>query len=259
MKGQLIKLSERFLTTTSGNQKYAILQFSAFPGQTSWETSWSEHRFNPLFVEELENCVQIVERDASYRALVLTGEGKYFTNGMDVEFIRRNLSEAESVQKRVENLMCRLLKIPLITVALINGHCTAAGAILSLCADYRIMTKRGLFFTPAVDLGIVYSQGFIEVVKAKVPDPTIQRDMLLLSHRYSSDDLMRLGLIHKQVENLEQGFSEVDHICKSHSNYIGASLGEVRARMYERAIHALETDDGSSDMRWKNLVNKSKL
>lgn len=258
MKRKLVNFADHILKTNGGLEKAAVLRFDDSDDVFQWGTKLSEHRFNPILIDELEQCIHRLEGDRSYRCLVLTGAGKYFSNGMDTAYISSNLSHAYQLQKRTEFLMSRILKLPLLTVSLINGHCTAAGAVLALCADYRIMTTRGLFFTPAVNLGIVYSQGLIEVVKAKVADPIILRDLLLLSKRYSSNDLLRLGLVDKQVSSLDEGFQEVEKIYGENSNFVGSSLGAVRSRMYARAIECLESDTPDSNMFWENLSN-SKL
>jgi enoyl-CoA hydratase/carnithine racemase len=258
MNRKLVNFADSFLKSEQGVHKIAVVQFTCLNDSFNWGTKHCEHRFNPIFVDELEMCIQKLEADRSYRCLVLTGEGKYFSNGMDIDFIRCNLSQAHALQKRTESLMSRILKLPLITVSLINGHCTAAGAVLSLCTDYRLMISRGLFFLPAVNLGIVYSQGLIEVVKAKVSDPIILQDMLLFSRRYSSTELVKLGIVHRQIETVEEGLNEIENLYREHSNFVGSSLGAVRSRMYQRAIQCLESDDVDSNMFWENL-NKCKL
>ena len=240
------------MKTGHGKAKVAVIHFNSVDSKAPWGTSLRENRFNPLFLDEFESCLAEVERNSGYRGLILTGSGKYFSNGMDTQYISSNISTASAIQKRVELVMSRILKLPLVTVSLVNGHCTAAGAILSLCTDFRVMTERGLFFTPAVNLGIVYSQGFIEVVKSKVADPVLLRDILLLSHRFSSDDLLRLNLIDKKVPSIEAGFETIDDIVRNHPAFVGPCLGEVRTRMYKCAIEALESQT-ESDMWWSKL------
>jgi enoyl-CoA hydratase/carnithine racemase len=232
--------------------KLAVISFTGLDGIASWGTKLCEHRFNPCFMDEFESCLTTVESNSAYGGLILTGSGKYFSNGFDTQYIRSNITVTSALQKRVELVMSRILKLPLLTISLINGHCTAAGAVLSLCTDFRIMAEKGLFFTPAVKLGIVYSQGLIEVVKSKVSDPHLLRDILLLSRRYSSEDLLRLSLIQSRVSSIDEGFNEIDRIIQTHTGFVGSSLGEVRARMHKQAIEALESDV-NSDMWWSKL------
>lgn len=66
-----------------------------------------------------------MEGDASYRALILTGEGKFFSNGLDLKWIDTEGGDGGLLQQVAEELMARILTFPLPTVAAINGHFVA--------------------------------------------------------------------------------------------------------------------------------------
>ena len=72
---------------------------------------------------------------------------------MDLKWIDANLDKADGLQKTAEKALAKLLTCPVPTVASMAGHATAAGAMLSLACDWRVMGERGLFFIPAVELG----------------------------------------------------------------------------------------------------------
>jgi len=252
LQSELIDFTEGvFRKNGSQKLRYAVMRFRYNAETFPWGTRVSEHRFNMRFVQEFEHHLDKIE-NSGLHGVIFTAEGKYFSNGMDTDFIRANQAEADRLQKRVEIIMSRILKLPMVTIAMINGHCTAAGAIFSLCSDYRLMTSHGLFFTPAVDLGIVYSQGMIEVVKAKISEPSLLRDVLLYSKRYSSKELKDLGIVSSVVESSERGLQECEDIIASHSKASPASLGEVRSRMYSKAIKELSSPNISS-MWWSNI------
>jgi enoyl-CoA hydratase/carnithine racemase len=262
LKSELIELTERIIRA-DGNKIFSIgvIRFKALNGNFPWGTPKMEHRFNQRFISDLECYIDQVEREKKIHAIIFTGSGKYFTNGMDVEFIKSHFSEADALQKQAELLMSRILKLPMLTISLINGHCTAAGAIFSLCTDYRIMNKRGLFFTPAVDLGIVYSQGMIEIAKEKIRDPNILRDALLFSKRFSSEQLLEHKIISSIVGSMEEGMTECERLVALHAAASPESLGEVRTRMYLKAIEHLSSPT-VSPMWWDRLSganNPSKL
>lgn len=216
-----------------------------------WGTRLEEHRFNPHTVSLLSEILDKIEADPSISGLILTGEGKYFSNGLDVDFIRSHPEQANTLQKNLEQVLARILSLGVITVGVLNGHTTAAGAILALCCDYRIMAERGLFLLPAVALGIVYSQGFVEIAKSKISSPSVLRDMLLLSRRYSSADLCDLGL----VECVSSGESAIDAatlLIRTNQQEHRFSLAEVKRRLFHDALSAL-TDERVSDMHWDRL------
>ena len=254
----LVEYDVIYLDTIRGKDiRYGIITFKNpkhFWNSTvhEWGTRIEEHRFNPLVLSELSSIFDRIEAEITTLAgSVITGEGKYFCNGIDVSYIQKHPENANSVQKGVEKLMARILSLGLVTVALINGHAAGAGAIISLCCDYRVMNDRGLFVLPAVELGIVYSQGFIEVVKSKVHDERLRRDMLLLSKKYTSVDLQRCGLVDivvSEQSSLDESLRIIhENFQKNHHSY---SL--VKQRLYKKAISCL-MDERVSDMHWSRI------
>lgn len=111
-----------------------------------------EHRLNPDFVASLHENIELSLKD-NCAAIVLHNEGKYWSNGMDLKWIDSNLEDADTLQKAAERSLAAVLTCPVPTVASMAGHATAAGAMLSLACDYRVMGERGLYFIPAVELG----------------------------------------------------------------------------------------------------------
>lgn len=132
-------------------------------------------------------------------AVVVTGEGRFFCNGMDLKWIDANMNKADKLQAEAEKLLGRILCFPVPTLAAINGHFCAAGCMLGLAFDYRIMSSdRGLCFVPAIDLGLVYSLGMTKLMKAKCP-PHMHNDLIIYGARYDAAKLVTERVVHKTV------------------------------------------------------------
>jgi enoyl-CoA hydratase/carnithine racemase len=216
-----------------------------------WGTRVGEHRFNHAFLDELAAALDKAESDCTLVGIIFTGDGKYFLNGIDTEYIKANPSDSEGVQRKVESIFVKVLSLKCITIAAINGHATATGAIFAMCCDFRLMTERGFFFVPAVDIGIVYSQGMVEVLKSKITDSNLQRDFMLLSKRYTSTDILRMGLI-TAVTSAGNLLHDAFELIKNNWKENGDCYAEVRKRIYASAVSEL-TRTHVSDMRWGNL------
>jgi enoyl-CoA hydratase/carnithine racemase len=168
-------------------------------GVSPWGTKLEEHRLNTEVIAAVENALDRVLADPNVRALMVTGEGKFFCNGLDLKWIEAHPDEAEGMQQQAEKLLARLLVFPLPTIAGINGHFCAAGGMLGLSFDCRVMNAdRGLFFVPAIDLGIVYTPGMTELLKEKTP-PTMHRDVIVFGKRYNAGDLLSRGVVDAAV------------------------------------------------------------
>merc|ERR1740130_2318173 len=115
---------------------------------------------------------------------------------MDLQYIRANVQEATQIQTDAELLLSRLLTLGVPTVAALNGHWTAAGAMLGLAFDRRLMASdgKGLFFVPGIDIGLVYSAGMTELMKAKMPLP-MWNHVMCFARRYQCDELATLGVV----------------------------------------------------------------
>ncbi|CAE7178496.1 fadJ [Symbiodinium pilosum] len=115
---------------------------------------------------------------------------------MDLQYITANVSESTRIQADAEKLMSRILTLGMPTIAAINGHITAGGAMLGLAFDKRLMpaASPGLFFVPGIDIGLVYSAGMTELMKAKLP-LAMWNDTLCMAKRYQSEELKAKGVV----------------------------------------------------------------
>jgi hypothetical protein len=79
--------------------------------------------------------------------VVTTGVGKFYSNGLDLDFMSANPAEAQANLAEVHSLFARVLTFPAATVAAVQGHAFGAGAMLVLAHDLCVMrSDRG--YTP---------------------------------------------------------------------------------------------------------------
>ncbi len=128
-------------------------------------------------------------------ALVLTGDGKYFSNGLDLEALGAAPEQTPAVVESLHRLFGRLLVFPAYTVAALNGHAFAAGAMLACATDWRIMREdRGYWCLPEVDLGIALTDPMYALVSARLPRPTTS-EALLTGRRFPGPEALTKGLV----------------------------------------------------------------
>lgn len=93
-----------------------------------------ENRFNTKFIEALFGALDEIEKvreqeDGEPAALITTGEGKFFSNGLDLEHA---ITTPGFFDDYYLKLLVRILTFPIPTVAAINGHAFAGGFMLAL-------------------------------------------------------------------------------------------------------------------------------
>lgn len=122
-----------------------------------------------LMLELMKQLDETARPDSDLRAVVLSGAPGIFTGGLDVPYLlgldRPALTSAVEV---LFDLIVKLAECPLPVVAAITGHSPAAGAVIALCCDHRIMADGELVIgvnevrvglpIPEVVLGLVARQ-----------------------------------------------------------------------------------------------------
>ena len=156
----------------------ALIDVTTVDGVTLVTMQAGENRFDLPFVTALERTLLTAGDEG--RPLVLTGVGKFFSNGLDLEWLTEAGPDgSHEMMVVLHRVLAGLLAFPGATVAAVNGHAFGAGAILAAAADMRVMRQdRGYFCFPEVDLGLPMSDEFDAVLRAKYPPPALLRALL---------------------------------------------------------------------------------
>ncbi len=155
-----------------------------------------ENRFNLEWLDAVNAALDQVAASAGPCALVTTGDGKFYSNGMDLDWLATVPDRAGDYLRAIYRLLGRMLALPAITVAAVNGHAFGAGALLATAHDFAVMRgDRGFWCMPEADLGLPLTAEFLSVLTAKLPARTVQEAMLT-GRRYGGGDALAAGLVH---------------------------------------------------------------
>ena len=156
-----------------------------------------ENRFNRTSIDAWHGTLDELESIEGPLALVTTGAGKFYSNGLDLDWLVGEGATDKSFLNDVERLLVRILDFPAITVAAVNGHAFAAGAMLATAHDIVIMREdRGFWCLPEVDLGLPLTPTMFEVVAAHLPKATL-RESSLTGRRYPGPEALSAGIVHE--------------------------------------------------------------
>jgi enoyl-CoA hydratase/carnithine racemase len=199
-----------------------------------------ENRFNPDTLGAIETALDELERSEQPGALVITGEGKFFSNGLDLEWMgSAPPGGAEDVLRRVHALFARLLVFPTATVAAINGHAFAAGAMLALACDARVMREdRGYVCLPEADIGLPFTPGMTALLKARLSAASAHEAMLT-ARRYTAPEALAAGIIDVAVPSGQVLETAVERAAA----LVGkprATIAAIKRGLYGDAVAALE-------------------
>jgi enoyl-CoA hydratase/carnithine racemase len=152
-----------------------------------------ENRFSPELLDTLEATLDTVAKNA--QALITTGTGKFYSNGLDLDWLGANGDRLGWYVGRVQELLDRILTFPLPTVAAVNGHAFGAGSMLAIAHDYRVMREdRGYFCFPEVDIRIPFTPGMAALIQAKLP-PQSALTAMTTGRRYGGAEARAAALV----------------------------------------------------------------
>jgi enoyl-CoA hydratase/carnithine racemase len=144
---------------------------------------------------------------------------------------------------RVHELLARVLEIGVPTVAAIQGHAFAAGAMLALAHDQRTMrAERGYFCLPEVDIGIPFTPGMSTLIAARLP-VRAAHEAMTTGRRYGGEDATAAGIVDQAVaagEVLPRAIARASALAGKDP----ATLRTIKQRLYESALTALRGPQG---------------
>jgi len=190
--------------------------------------------FDAALIQELTEAFSAVPDDV--RAVVLAGEGKSFSAGADVEWMRAaaELSYEENVAdaRRLRMMLETIDSCPAPVIARVQGHALGGGCGLVACSDIAVSGPDTKFAFSEVKLGIIPAV-ISPFALAKIGASAARR-YFVTGERFDAETALRIGLVHELAEDLDAALDGL--------------LEELRSAGPEAARHAkklvLERPDG---------------
>lgn len=169
---------------------------------------------NRKTVEELDDALARARKDASVRALILTGSGeKSFVAGADInELAQRNPVDGTDFSLFGQEVFHRLETMGKPSIAAINGFALGGGCELALSCTMRIASKNARLGQPEVKLGIIPGYGGSQRL-ARLCGKGVAHELILTGEMISAEDALRIGLVNHVVE-LADLMSTAESIAK---------------------------------------------
>jgi len=195
-----------------------------------------DNRFSLDWLTAVEDALDQVV--ASPAPLVTVAEGKFFSNGLDLEWVMANFDELQTYSSRVEALLARMLTLPVPTVAAVSGHAFGAGAMLATAHDWRVMrADRGYFCFPEVDIKIPFTPGMSALIQAKL-SPRAAVAAMTTGQRFTGPAAVDAGLVDETADEADLLASAIATVAP----LVGKdpqTLGAIKATMYADVVDRL--------------------
>src|SRR4051794_36687764 len=189
---------------------------------------------NRLQSEDLGEMLKLfdrIEADPAIRVMVLTGTGRAFSAGYDLNSVAAratSASEEQSAGSAFEVVVNRLEDLGVPTICRLNGGVYGGSTDLALACDFRIGVDTAEMFIPAARLGLhYYRSGIVRYVTRLGADNA--KKLFLTAQKISAPEMLRIGYLTAMVpeESLDE---EVDRLATIlGGNAPGAMRGMKRA------------------------------
>ena len=221
-------------TGPDGYEDLAVLRLAA-----------GENRFSPDFLSAVEDALAQVEAEDGPAGLVVTGDGKFFSNGLDLEYLGMQGPEAWGPYvERVHRLFARFLALGVPTAGALNGHTFAAGAMLSLCLDLRLMrSDRGWWCLPEADIDIPFVEPMNALIVAKVAQPLVH-ELMVFAPRLGGEEAAARGLVHEAV-TADELLPRALELVRARSGKTRSTVATIKRTLYAEALALLEGGHGA--------------
>ncbi|WP_377272772.1 enoyl-CoA hydratase-related protein [Peterkaempfera sp. SMS 1(5)a] len=198
----------------------------------------TENRFHPDWVASVNALLDEVAKAEGPRALVTAATGKFFSNGLDLEWLSAHTDQAGDYVAGVQELLARMLTLPVVTVAALQGHTFAAGAMFSLAHDFRVMRgDRGFWCLPEAEIGIPFTTGMSALIQVRLT-PQTAHEAMVTARRYGGLDALDAGIVDRTADEADVLRTAVE-IARPQAARAGDTLGTIKARMYASVVTAL--------------------
>jgi methylglutaconyl-CoA hydratase len=200
--------------------------------------------FNAELIERLLTDLSLINEDPTVRMLVLTGAGKSFSSGADLEWMQQAAQQDEAGNRQdaeeLAALMRTLYELDKPSIARINGPAYGGGLGLIACCDVAIASSSARFAFTEVRLGLipaVISPYILNAIGLRQA-----RRLFLTAEQISAVEAQTMGLVHQVVEpeQLDEAVEvQVDLLLK------GGPIAQAESK---RLLRCFDSDDMDAEL-----------
>lgn len=204
--------------------------------------------FNDELTFSLQDALKEMEKDASVRAIIITGAGRGFCSGQDLQ--SRSISQemgqrpslGDSIRRRYNPIILKLRKLEKPIIAAVNGVAAGAGASLAFACDMRIVADNVTFIQSFTKVGLVPDSGSTFLLPRLI-GVTKAFELMLSADKMDAQEALRLGLVNKVVPQetlISEARSLAEKIAAGPSKAFGLTKRAINKAIFPDLEELLE-------------------
>lgn len=205
----------------------------------------SVQSFSRQFLPEIATVIKSALSDKQVKAIILTGEGKFFSSGANIEDFQKSIDEGNATELIrqltgiLHPLIVRMRQSPTICIAALNGASAGGGLGLALACDARIASPQAKMAASYAGMGLSPDGGTTWLLPRLVGDQVARR-FFLENEIWSAQQAAQLGAIDAIVSEDELINSSIQ-LAKRWSSWGQHSIESIKHLMDVQSINDFET------------------
>jgi enoyl-CoA hydratase/carnithine racemase len=205
---------------------------------------------NRIEAEDLQALLALfdrVEADPAIRVLIITGTGRAFSAGYDLNSVADRSAEGgeQTAGSAFEVMVDRLEDLGVPTICRLNGGVYGGSTDLALACDFRIGVDTAEMFMPAARLGLHYYKSGIRRYVSRLGADNAKR-LFLTAEKIGAAEMLRIGYLTAMVP-ADQLDAEVDRLAALLAANAPAAMAGMKRTVNEIARGKL--DEAAADAR----------
>ena len=200
-------------------------------------------------VNDLNECFRQLENDRQIRAIIFTGQEKFFSFGFDVpELLTYSKQTLKNFLTRFTQLNRDLFLYPKPLIGALNGHTIAAGCMLALAADFRIMVSENAKISlNEINIGVSVFAGALGMLRFCVGQRNAEH-ILKSGKMYSPEEALQMGMIDK-MSNSDMLMNEAMKVASEYAEKNPKAFRSIKGLLRKPVIQ-------ESDQREERVIDE---
>jgi 3,2-trans-enoyl-CoA isomerase len=165
---------------------------------------------NEYVIDEMTDCFSALADDPEVKAVIITGQGKFFSFGFDIpEFLNYPKEDFVRYLTKFTDFYTALFLYPKPIIAALNGHTIAGGCMIAIACDYRIMVSgKAKIALNEINFGSSLFAGSVALLKLLLGQRKAE-EVAYSGAMYTAEEAYQLGLIDKVLTEEEIGLEAI--------------------------------------------------
>ena len=177
-----------------------------------------------IFWKELPEIIRDIDKNSKARVIVLSGQGKHFSAGMDLANFMQSDKDGEKKDParvretfyhevlELQDTFSALEECRMPTIAAIQGACVGGAIDMAAACDMRYCSENAFFKIAEVDIGIAADVGTLQRLPSLIPLAAL-RELAYTGRKFDASEAKSLGLVNEVYSSEDKLMDEVKKLA----------------------------------------------